>query len=98
MGSGNRCGRGVACARMVNLVDFQLRPLEDEERVWRSVIYAPAPLPQTTVRMVHVRRSLAVSAEALFVALFGAARDAFWLDSSREMAGLSRFSFMGDAD
>ena len=82
---------------MVNLIDFQLRPLEDEERVWRSVIYAPPALPQTAVRVLYRRRTLHVGAEALFVALFGAARNAFWLDSSREMPGLSRFSFMGDA-
>src|SRR5215213_1675382 len=82
---------------MVNLIDFQLRPLADEERVWRSVIYAPVPLPQTAVRVRYRRRTLHVGAEALFVALFGIAHNAFWLDSSREMPGLSRFSFMGDA-
>src|SRR5438045_1813531 len=37
-------------------------------------------------------------AEALFVALFGDVASSFWLDTSRVMAGLSRFSFMGDAD
>src|SRR3954454_3339457 len=82
---------------MVSLIDFQLRPLEDEERVWRSVIYGPVPSAQTAVQVMYSRRALHVSSEALFVGLFGGARTAFWLDSSREMAGLSRFSFMGDA-
>src|SRR3954454_20456126 len=82
---------------MVSLIDFQLRPLEDEERVWRSVIYGPVPSAQTAVQVMYSRRALHVNSEALFVELFGGARNAFWLDSSREMAGLSRFSFMGDA-
>ena len=81
---------------MVNLIDFQLRPVADEEAVWRSVIYAPAPVPEIPVRVRYSRHALQVSAEAVFVALFGAARHAFWLDSSREMPGLTRFSFMGD--
>ncbi|WP_425088994.1 aminodeoxychorismate synthase component I [Stappia sp.] len=42
-------------------------------------------------------QALSVSAEAVFVHLFGAAREAFWLDSSLLVPGLSRFSFMGDA-
>jgi para-aminobenzoate synthetase len=36
--------------------------------------------------------------ERAFVHLFGAARHAFWLDSSRAEAGRARFSFMGSAD
>ena len=82
---------------MVNLIDFQLRPVADEEAVWRSVIYARAPVSQIPARVRYFRRALQVSAEAVFVALFGAARHTFWLDSSREMAGVTRFSFMGDA-
>jgi para-aminobenzoate synthetase len=42
-------------------------------------------------------QTLSVSAEAAFVHLFGDAREAFWLDSSLALPGLSRFSFMGDA-
>jgi para-aminobenzoate synthetase len=38
-----------------------------------------------------------VSAETVFVRLYGASDNAFWLDSSRVVEGLSRFSFMGDA-
>jgi para-aminobenzoate synthetase len=34
--------------------------------------------------------------EQIFVQIFGDAPNAFWLDSSRVEAGLSRFSFMGD--
>jgi para-aminobenzoate synthetase len=36
--------------------------------------------------------------EQMFVHLFGNSPNAFWLDSSRAEAGLSRFSFMGDSD
>jgi para-aminobenzoate synthetase len=81
----------------MNLVDFQLRPLIDEEVAWRSVIYAPMPAPDIPVQLRYVKRALNVSAEALFVGLFGASRTAVWLDSSRVMSGLSRFSYMGDA-
>jgi len=83
--------------KMVNPVDFQLRPLLDDEAAWRSIIYAPTPAPEIAARVLHSRRALKVSAEALFVALFGNSGGAFWLDSARVMAGLSRFSFMGDA-
>lgn len=44
----------------------------------------------------HVDR--VVDAEAAFVALHGTSARAFWLDSSYIEAGLSRFSFLGDAD
>ncbi len=37
------------------------------------------------------------SAEDLFGTLFAAGKHAFWLDSSRVEAGLSRWSFLGDA-
>jgi para-aminobenzoate synthetase len=37
-----------------------------------------------------------VDAETAFVRLFGAAPEAFWLDSSRCERGQARFSFMGD--
>jgi para-aminobenzoate synthetase len=39
----------------------------------------------------------AVDAEAVYLELFAAAPDSFWLDSSRVEPGLSRFSFLGDA-
>ncbi|MBN3909408.1 MAG: aminodeoxychorismate synthase component I [Nostoc sp. NMS1] len=40
--------------------------------------------------------SLCPDTEQMFVHLFGNSLNAFWLDSSRVEAGLSRFSFMGD--
>src|SRR5215471_10604275 len=82
---------------MLNLIDFQLRPLLEEEAAWRSVIYAPIPPPDIEVRVRWVKRTLKASAEALFVDLFAQSACAFWLDSSRVIPGLSRFSFMGDA-
>ncbi|NOJ41578.1 aminodeoxychorismate synthase component I [Bradyrhizobium australiense] len=40
--------------------------------------------------------SCRVSAEDVFVRLFGGTQPAFWLDSSRLVSGLSRWSFMGE--
>lgn len=74
--------------------DFQLRPVVDDERVWRSTSYAAAP---AVMHVLHEQRPLTASAESLFLALYGSARHAFWLDSSREMTGLAGWSFMGDA-
>jgi para-aminobenzoate synthetase len=82
---------------MVSLVDFQLRPAIEEEAAWRSVIYVPEAPPPAPVRIFSAKHPLHASAEAIFVTLFGAAKHAFWLDSSREMERLARFSFMGDA-
>lgn len=39
----------------------------------------------------------AVDTETAFAGLFAGSRHAFWLDSARVEAGLSRFSFLGDA-
>lgn len=45
----------------------------------------------------HVRRlDYAVGTESAFERLFAASRYAFWLDSSRVEAGMSRWSFLGD--
>ena len=57
----------------------------------------PDPLPSYTV---HARRlDGAFDAERdEFVGLYGDAASAFWLDSSRAEAGLSRFSYMGVCD
>jgi len=41
--------------------------------------------------------NLCPDTEQMFVHLFGKSPNAFWLDSSRVEAGLSRFSFMGDS-
>jgi para-aminobenzoate synthetase len=83
---------------MVNLVDFQLRPAIEEEAAWRSVTYVPEAPPAIPLRVMHTKHPLTTSAEAIFVALFGVAEHAFWLDSSREIEGLTRFSFIGDAN
>ena len=48
---------------------------------------------------VHVRRlDGTFDAEQMFVGLYGDNTNAFWLDSSRAEAGLSRFSFMGGCE
>lgn len=44
----------------------------------------------------HINR--AVDTEAAFLALHGTSTRAFWLDSAHVEAGLSRFSFLGDAE
>jgi para-aminobenzoate synthetase len=46
----------------------------------------------------HVTRlGTAIDTEAAFLAVYGGSNRAFWLDSARVEAGLSRFSFLGDA-
>lgn len=50
---------------------------------------------QRAAALATVRLDLAPDPERLFVALFGASRNAFWLDSSRP-GPRARFSFMGD--
>ncbi|RKH57844.1 aminodeoxychorismate synthase component I, partial [Corallococcus interemptor] len=56
------------------------------------------PLPPPPAFRVHHRKlRLDADPEQAFVTLFGSQEHAFWLDSSRVEAGLSRFSFMGDA-
>ncbi|MEB3371417.1 aminodeoxychorismate synthase component I [Saccharopolyspora mangrovi] len=65
---------------------------------------SPAP-PVRPVREVPAQRRFranvvelegAVDAESAFAQLFSRSENAFWLDSSRVEAGLSRFSFLGD--
>jgi para-aminobenzoate synthetase len=70
----------------------------------RPVAVRPAPAaaarqpPAGSPYRVHVRELAAVpDAEAAFVALFGAAPTASWLDSSRPDDGLSRFSVLAGA-
>jgi para-aminobenzoate synthetase len=62
----------------------------------------PAPAPRvrdgaTTLRAHVARLDTAVDTEAAFMTLYGESNRAFWLDSARIEAGLSRFSFLGDA-
>ncbi|MFD4636523.1 aminodeoxychorismate synthase [Lentzea sp. NPDC058436] len=54
--------------------------------------------PQRGWRAAHRQLDREVDTEAAFVALFADRRHAFWLDSSRVDAGLSRFSFLGAPD
>lgn len=68
------------------------RPAAPEE------VRPPRPGPPPEAFRVHHRKlRLDVDPEQAFVTLFGGKDPAFWLDSSRVEAGLSRFSFMGDA-
>jgi para-aminobenzoate synthetase len=65
---------------------------------------APAARPLQRVHTVEPRRRLELvvrsvrrppDPETAFVRLFGAAANAFWLDSSRHGPGLARYSYMG---
>ena len=58
----------------------------------------PPARPSGAVRTSHRVLAGARDAEDAFAALFGDREHAFWLDSSRVDAALSRFSFMGTAD
>ncbi|GAX37535.1 aminodeoxychorismate synthase component I [Nodularia sp. NIES-3585] len=63
-----------------------------------------APLPRSSTyqkqqqefQLCTRKLNLCPDTEQMFVHLFGKAQNAFWLDSSRLEAGLSRFSYMGD--
>ncbi|WP_329288693.1 aminodeoxychorismate synthase component I [Streptomyces pseudovenezuelae] len=60
---------------------------------------APPNPPSAPALHAHVRcLERAVDAEAAFTALHGTSSRAFWLDSAHVEPGLSRFSFLGDAD
>jgi para-aminobenzoate synthetase len=65
-----------------------------------AVTPAPAAAPGTAAPhgyRLHTRLlGTCVDAEAAFTRRFSRAPHAFWLDSSRVAAGLSRFSFLGD--
>jgi para-aminobenzoate synthetase len=53
--------------------------------------------PAGRLRVLSTDLPEAVDTEALFLDLFADSPNSFWLDSSRVEAGLSRFSFLGDA-
>jgi para-aminobenzoate synthetase len=58
----------------------------------------PAPRGPAAPYQVHVRELAAVpDGETAFATLFGADPTAFWLDSSRVIDGLSRYSVLGGA-
>ncbi|HEX2298697.1 MAG TPA: aminodeoxychorismate synthase component I [Pseudonocardiaceae bacterium] len=57
-----------------------------------------SPPPSGELRAYTRCIDRAVDAEAAFVALHAMSTRAFWLDSARIEPGLSRFSFLGDAD
>jgi len=65
----------------------------------RGVLEANA-VPAVSERYIVRSRRLELfpEPEAVFLHLFGRSPRAFWLDSSRVEPGLSRFSFMGEAD
>ncbi|MCY1021694.1 aminodeoxychorismate synthase component I [Pyxidicoccus sp. MSG2] len=79
---------------------YARRPLPSQARSAAPVSVVPHPHPATTresFRVHHRKLRLDVDPEQAFVTLHGGKEQAFWLDSSRVEAGLSRFSFMGDA-
>ncbi|MEV7687299.1 aminodeoxychorismate synthase component I [Streptomyces bungoensis] len=53
--------------------------------------------PAGRLRVLSTDLPEAVDTEAVFLELFADSPNSFWLDSSRVEAGLSRFSFLGDA-
>ena len=58
-----------------------------------------SPSPDSTGLRLHTRRiDRHIDTEAAFLALHGASDRAFWLDSALVEEGLSRFSFLGDAE
>ena len=58
----------------------------------------PEPPRQPDDLHLFVRTAdLSPSTEAVYERLFAASEVSFWLDSSRQIPGFSRFSFMGDA-
>lgn len=74
-----------------------------------AITAAPAPTPDLRLPTsnredepaCHLETAVlpfAVPTDIAFSELFGSSSSSFWLDSSRVEQGLSRFSFMGDAD
>jgi para-aminobenzoate synthetase len=53
--------------------------------------------PPMSLRLAVARVPKAVNSEVVFLEFFESSLTCFWLDSSRVEAGLSRFSFLGDA-
>ncbi|HWR48889.1 MAG TPA: gamma-glutamyl-gamma-aminobutyrate hydrolase family protein, partial [Pseudonocardiaceae bacterium] len=53
--------------------------------------------PASSLRLITTVMPKAVDTEAVFLEFFESSPTCFWLDSSRVEAGLSRFSFLGDA-
>lgn len=63
-----------------------------------NVRFVASPDGETrTLAILQESLPLTVDAEDVFVALFGQSANAFWLDSSLVVHGLSRWSFLGDA-
>ncbi len=58
---------------------------------------AAAAGARSELRIEVCELPVAVDTEAVFLDLYAASPDCFWLDSSRVEPGLSRFSFLGDA-
>ncbi|MGI5458725.1 aminodeoxychorismate synthase component I [Streptomyces sp. CA-249302] len=76
------------------------RPVPVAGRPVTAPVEEPAEQPSPAPALhAHIRRlERAVDADAAFTALHGTSSRAFWLDSARVEPGLSRFSFLGDAD
>ncbi|WP_223644857.1 aminodeoxychorismate synthase component I [Corallococcus sp. EGB] len=72
------------------------RPAPRPEPRQENPTQPPFPSPEG-FRVHHRKLRLEANPEHAFVALFKESDPVFWLDSSRVEAGLSRFSFMGDA-
>ncbi|WP_441245319.1 aminodeoxychorismate synthase component I [Kitasatospora sp. McL0602] len=88
---------------LANFRDLALGQAPRGERipVDYSVAGAPRPVvqPETSAYDVHVRKVPALPCrEAVFREFYADSEHAFWLDSSNVVEGMSRFSFMGDAD
>ncbi|MBV9160624.1 MAG: aminodeoxychorismate synthase component I [Pseudonocardiales bacterium] len=58
----------------------------------------PCQSERPAMRVLVRRIDRAVDTEAAFITLYGMSTKAFWLDSAYIEAGLSRFSFLGNAD
>jgi para-aminobenzoate synthetase len=74
-----------------------LRPAPLTPRRPRVSATAPTRAPRRELETVITTVAGAPDSEAAFVALFGDAPTAFWLDSSSHRLGMGRFSYMGAA-
>ncbi|MDT5036609.1 MAG: para-aminobenzoate synthetase [Micromonosporaceae bacterium] len=93
---------GRLLANFRDLVQDNVRTSTGIRRVAAARNVAPArtpsPPPDASRYRLHVRElPWPPDAEAAFAALFAADPAAFWLDSSRVIPGLSRFSVLGGA-
>lgn len=81
----------------------KLRVRSPKTSNWRGYGASPPQLhvesaSASSIEICTRKLEICPDPETVFVNLFGTSVNAFWLDSSRVELGLSRFSFMGDAD